>query len=122
MMKLERIFSVRTTALTSASLMAISIGGNAASAAEPVVAEEIVVTGTRVVRDGYEAPTPLTVVGVEALQNAASANVADFVNTLPSLAGSQMPQTSQASVSSGLAGLNTLNLRNLGSNRTLVLL
>ncbi len=111
-------------ALTSVSLLAVIAGSNTgwAGAAPEASVEEIVVTGTRVVRDGYEAPTPLTVVGVEALENAANANVADFVNTLPSLAGSQMPQTSQASVSSGLAGLNTLNLRNLGSSRTLVLL
>ncbi len=110
-----------TSAAFAAEAPPVQLAAAAPPAAQAPV-DEIVVTGTRVVRDGYEAPTPLTVVGAEALQNAATANVADFVNTLPSIAGSQSPQTSQASTSSGLAGLNTLNLRNLGSNRTLVLI
>jgi outer membrane receptor protein involved in Fe transport len=84
--------------------------------------EEITVTGTRVVRDGYEAPTPTTVVGIVEIQAAAPANIADFVNTLPALAGSATPSTGQSSISAGGAGLNVLNLRNLGASRTLVLL
>ena len=82
----------------------------------------ITVTGTRVQRDGYQAPTPLTVIGSEQIQNSASANVADFVNDLPQLSGSATPANSNSAISSGLAGLNALNLRNLGSSRTLVLL
>src|SRR5690606_33164745 len=84
--------------------------------------QEVTVTGTRIVRDGYEAPTPTTIVGIQEIQAAAPANVADFVNTLPSLAGSATPATGQSSVSAGGAGLNVLNLRNLGTARTLVLL
>ena len=84
--------------------------------------EEIVVTGSRVVRDGYEAPTPLTVVGVEALENNATANVADYMNTMPVFSGSTSPATTQAGVSSATAGVNALNLRGLGTERTLVLL
>jgi outer membrane receptor protein involved in Fe transport len=87
---------------------------------QPVV-EEVVVTGSRIVRDGYEAPTPVAVVGVEQLQTGATANVADYVNTMPVFSGSATPQTSQPSVSGGTAGVNALNLRNLGANRTLVL-
>lgn len=34
------------------------------AAADDIPAGDIVVTGTRVVRDGYQAPTPTTVVGV----------------------------------------------------------
>lgn len=83
---------------------------------------EIVVTGSRIARDGYEAPTPLTVVGEEEIQAAAPANVADFVNDIPSVVGSATPATSNASISSGTAGVNALNLRGIGANRTLVLL
>ena len=47
---------------------------------------DIVVTGTRVVRDGYQAPTPLTVLTTEDIQNTSPTNnIADFVNQLPSL-------------------------------------
>lgn len=82
----------------------------------------ITVTGTRVIRDGYQAPTPLTVIGSEQIQNSSSNNVADYVNDLPQLSGSATPANSNSAISSGLAGLNALNLRNLGSSRTLVLL
>lgn len=87
-----------------------------------VVLEAVEVTGTRIVRDGYEAPTPVTVIGAEEINATSPANVADFVNDLPSIAGSQTPSNSQASVSNGSAGVNALNLRALGSERTLVLL
>src|SRR5690606_17887199 len=66
-------------------------------------------------------PTPTTVVGLQEIQAAGAANIADFVNTLPALAGSATPSTGQSSVSAGGAGLNVLDLRNLGSARTLVL-
>jgi outer membrane receptor protein involved in Fe transport len=83
--------------------------------------EEVVVTGTRIERSGYEAPTPLTVVSIEQIQQQATANVADFVNTLPALSGSQTPSNTLASAN-GSEGINSLNLRNLGAGRTLVLL
>ncbi len=87
-----------------------------------IAIDEIVVTGTRIVRDGYEAPTPVTVASTEAIRSSGTINIADFVNTLPSLAGSATPGNSQKSTSSGQAGINALNLRGLGTSRTLVLL
>src|SRR5688500_6298813 len=50
---------------------------------------EVVVTGSRIVtRDGYSAPTPVSVLGAETIQSFGSPNMADAVNTLPALAGS----------------------------------
>jgi outer membrane receptor protein involved in Fe transport len=89
---------------------------------EGVTLEDVVVTGSRVVRDGYQAPTPLTVVNEQELQASAPANVADFVNEIPSVVGSATPATSNASISAGTSGVNSLNLRALGATRTLVLL
>lgn len=86
-------------------------------------AGDIIVTGTRVVRDGYQAPTPLTVLTAEEIANTSpSNNIADFVNQLPALAGSTRPSNSRLNISSGQAGINALNLRNFGETRTLVLL
>lgn len=80
----------------------------------------VTVTGTRIVRDGYEAPTPVTVVGTDVIQDAAKPNIADVLNQMPVFQGSATPSSSTVS-NSGQAGGNNLNLRNLGSNRTLVL-
>jgi outer membrane receptor protein involved in Fe transport len=84
--------------------------------------EEIVVTSTRIQRSGYEAPTPTSVIGADEIAAQAPANLADFVNELPSLASTNTPRANIAFVSSGVVGINALNLRNLGENRTLVLL
>jgi len=95
----------------------------AAAAEEETSLEQIVITGSRVVRDGFQAPTPLTVLSLQDIQNGSpSNNIADFVNQLPSMAGSTKPANSRLNLSSGQAGINALNLRNLGEIRTLVLL
>jgi outer membrane receptor protein involved in Fe transport len=84
--------------------------------------QQVVITGTNIVRDGYAAPTPVTVVGVDQLQQSATSSLADFVNTMPVFANSQTPTNQYHQSSNGLAGLNTLNLRSVGSSRTLVLI
>ena len=93
----------------------------APQAAEAPV-EEVVVTGSRIVRDGYEAPTPVTVVGVEQLQTQATTNIADTLNLLPQFSGSSTPISTAGGVNGHTQGINGLNLRGLGSSRTLVLL
>ncbi len=89
---------------------------------EPDVTQEITVTGTRIQRNGYQAPTPLTMINAEDMEATAPANVADYVNDIPSLVGSVTPANSNLNISAGTAGVNALNLRSLGAARTLVLL
>lgn len=84
--------------------------------------EQIVVTGSRIARPDYDAPTPVTSIGVEEIQKAAPTNIADYVNQLPQLSGSSTPRVGNGNTSTGFNGLNNLNLRALGANRTLVLL
>jgi len=110
-----------------AGTAAICLMAQAASAQDVAQAEggveAVSVTGTRIVRDGYSAPTPVTVVGAEQILAQAPANLADFVNSsLPSVIGSETSNNSSGSLSNGLAGINALNLRSLGVNRTLILL
>ena len=125
--------SVSAKWLSSTSASALMLGGSllsvpafAQTAAAPAQSaqaqpkvEEIVVTATRIIRDGYEAPTPTTVIGAEQIQAAAQNNIADYVTQLPSLAGST---TTRNSGSANFGGIASMNLRGLGTNRTLVLL
>ncbi|MES2496459.1 MAG: TonB-dependent receptor [Pseudomonadota bacterium] len=83
---------------------------------------ELVVTGSRVVRNGYQAPTPLTVLSGEEITRSAQVNIAEQINRLPALAGSNNPRNTASNISGGFMGISTLNLRNLGATRTLVLL
>ena len=89
--------------------------------ADENAADAIVVTGTRVQRDGYSAPTPMTVVDGGAIAKAAPGNVADYINQLPQLTAGQTTRSGNGATSTGTAGLNLLDLRGLGPNRTLVL-
>lgn len=102
---------------------AILVGGLATSAwSQENSTETVEVTGTRIQRDGYQSPTPLTVVNADAIAAQAPTNVADYLDKLPSLANSSSARTTSTSVSDGNGGVSNLNLRRLGANRTLVLL
>ncbi len=106
----------------SAAQSAAADTNSGESSAQAFSSSEIIVTGTRVIRDGFSAPTPTSVIGMQEIGAKAPANIADFVNDLPSLAGSTTPRSNISAVSAGAGGINALNLRNIGLNRTLVLL
>lgn len=122
--------SFRRYALATASVAALCLPAAIAHAADADAAaadapaselDELVVTGSRIVRDGYDAPTPVNVLGTEEINAEAPANIGDFVNTLPSVSGSTTAASSSGSLSNGQAGIAALNLRALGTGRTLVL-
>jgi iron complex outermembrane receptor protein len=115
-------FDVRRCALATVSVAAVMAYAPAAFAQDAVgELEEVTVTGSRIVRDGYDAPTPVNVLGAAEIAATSPANIADFVNTLPSVAGSTTAANSSGSLSNGAAGISALNLRSLGTGRTLVL-
>lgn len=91
--------------------------------AEPK-AEDIIVTGSRIVTNGNAMPTPVTVVTADTLTKAQPTTIIDALNQLPVFSGSRSQQSNP--IGAGIAGAgspasNQLNLRNLGANRTLVL-
>lgn len=88
------------------------------SAQEAVSAADIIVTGTRVGREGFENPTPTTIVSAEAIQNLAQTNASEILNNLPGFRGSFGPSTGGPALRGALA---TADLRGLGAERTLVL-
>lgn len=113
------------TAAAALAFAATGVHAQTIAAAELAPADEaaaIVVTGSRIARSGFSAPTPVSVIGAAEIKAEAPANIADFVNTLPSVRGSSTAANSSGSLSSGIAGIASINLRALGANRTLVLL
>jgi outer membrane receptor protein involved in Fe transport len=84
--------------------------------------DTIVVTGSRIVRNGYSAPSPTTVLSVEDIQARAPINVADYINQLPQMGRPTSPRTTTFSATTTGGGANLLNTRGLGATRTLVLL
>ena len=95
-------FTGSKAALCGSVALATLIYAGQASAGEAAPAavagvEEIVVTGSRVIRDGTQAPTPLTVVTAEALRATAPVSIGDALADLPQFAGSVTPKTGRRS-------------------------
>ncbi|MBB5520019.1 TonB-dependent receptor plug domain-containing protein [Amphiplicatus metriothermophilus] len=81
--------------------------------------DEIVVTGTRITRPNLQSPNPVQSVDSTDVTLSGDVNVVDIVNDVPALIGSA--NSEQNSVAFGTFGAATLDLRNLGTERTLVL-
>jgi len=101
------------------------VAGHACAQEATPSAQDIIVTGSRVVKNGDNSPTPVTVVTTENLVNLRPTSLTESINTLPVFSGSR-GQLSNPGVSGGVSGGNgsaaQLNLRNLGGVRNLVLL
>lgn len=94
------------------------------AAETPATAETIVVTGSRIARPDFESPNPVVSVDSESIQLSGTTNLTEYLTDQPALVGSfDSAQTtgSAANAFIGSTGLNLLNLRNLGTERTLVL-
>ena len=77
---------------------------------------DIVVTGSRIASPNLTSASPITVVNSQEIRLQGATRVEDVLNSLPQTFASQ-----SSSVSNGSNGTATANLRNLGDQRTLVL-
>lgn len=113
--------------LLGTSLMAIAQGAAAQSqtpdeTAEAPAGERIVVTGSRIQQQGYNAPTPVTMLGSDDLARKAPSNIPDALNQLPQFLGSiNQNQQADTAASNPRSG-NFLDIRALGPQRVLVLM
>ncbi len=82
-------------------------------------AERIIVSGTRILREGAIAPSPVTIISGEDLLKTGAISIGEALNDLPSLANTFSMANSGNTI--GTAGLNLLDLRGMGTARTLVL-
>lgn len=81
--------------------------------------EKIQVTGSRILREGAIAPSPVTVISGEDLLKSGAISIGEALNDLPSLANTFSLANAGGTI--GTAGLNLLDLRGMGTARTLVL-
>ena len=82
-------------------------------------AQDVVVTGSRIVRPELSASVPVAVISDTFIQEAGTGNIQDALAELPAV-GQNISRTSTNFSTSG-NGQASVNLRNLGSSRTLVL-
>lgn len=120
-------------AMSAALLASVPAFGQTAPTADPATAAEpesqapaapaeaeIIITGSRIARSGFNTPVPVTMVGAEDIARRGSANVAEVLNEIPSFRPQSSPTTSAIFISN--LGASIADLRGLGGNRTLVLI
>ncbi len=100
-------------ALTMPQLAQAQAAGDAAAV------EAVVVTGSRLANAGFQAPTPVTVLGAAQMESRAATTVFDLTKDIPVF-------RSSAGLNNAVFGIRTvgqavLDLRGLGSTRTLTL-
>jgi outer membrane receptor protein involved in Fe transport len=119
--------SAKTRMLLTASAMALftAHGALAQDAADNSV-DEVVITASRVAREGFSAPTPTTVIGQAQIEARGVTNITEVINETPAFRPSQTPAA--ATRGGGISGGSFLDLRGLNGTisststaRTLVL-
>jgi iron complex outermembrane recepter protein len=113
--------SYRASSAILAIAMALTAAPSLAQEADATAeedADDIVVTGTRITQPGLTSTSPISVLSGEQISLQRAVTVEDFSVRVPQLAGG----VNSTSVGSDAFGAQTLDLRNLGQNRTLVLI
>jgi iron complex outermembrane recepter protein len=105
--------------LLASSISAI-LGSHAAQAQD--IGDEILVTGSRIVRRDLEAASPIVTVDAQRLENSSTISIESVLNQMPQFVpeGTQFDSGIQTGATLSL-GIASLNLRGIGPNRTLVL-
>lgn len=84
---------------------------------EEIGIEEIIVTGSRLRRRDFNAPSPITSIDSDQIRNSGQPNLEASINQMP-----QVTPSLTRSINNGSNGTADINLRGLGSQRTLVML
>ena len=84
---------------------------------ETTEVSQIVVTGSRLVRQDYNAPSPVTTATAETIELTSTLSVENLLNSLPSVVAGNMATSNN----SGGESFATVDLRGLGTARTLVI-
>lgn len=82
--------------------------------------EEVVVTGSRIVRPNMVSSTAVNTLDAEDIKVTGAVNISEVLTAMPGAGVSGFTSTNSNFSSQG-SGVNTVNLRNLGESRTLVL-
>ncbi|MDB5452109.1 MAG: TonB-dependent receptor, partial [Caulobacteraceae bacterium] len=110
----ERLLA--SSMICGAALLGLSATQAAAQTTGGEVSE-IVVTGSRIPQPNLTSVSPVAVVGAEEVKLQGTTRIEDLINTLPQAFGNF-----GGNLSNGSTGAATVDLRNLGNQRTLVLI
>jgi iron complex outermembrane receptor protein len=106
----------------TAAALALALSGAAAAqdAAADETLEEVVVTGSRIVSPDISSVSPVHVIGGEFIRQSGATNIQEILLESPQFGVPGLSRSNSAFLTSG-TGAATVDLRDLGSDRTLVL-
>lgn len=107
------------------AILATLIGAGTARVAQAQedVLEEVTVTGSRIVRRDFAAPSPIMTVDAQTFEQSSTVSLESVLNQFPQFipAGTQFTNANIEPSAFETPGISNVNLRGLGSNRNLVL-
>ncbi|WP_084417881.1 TonB-dependent receptor domain-containing protein [Henriciella litoralis] len=129
-----KFFKTRLLASSVIAGAAFTFGGTAIAQGqdEPAVAldssvedstarqETVTVTGTRIGQTNLSSPVPVSQFDAQQIELTGAVNTAEILRTLPAAGVSGLTSTN-SNFTTTASGINTVDLRNLGEDRTLVL-
>jgi len=114
------VAALLTTATGIASAQDSASASASASASDATQElDRVTVTGSRIARQGFVTPSPVTAISAEDIRSSGALTIGDLMNQLPSLQNTFSLGNSSRFI--GTVGLGLLDLRGMGTNRTLVL-
>lgn len=114
------IIALAIALANASSALAQTVPANVTEADAGTTSDDIVVTGSRIERAGFDQPTPTTVVGAAEIRQGARANLSQVLNDQPQFRPTTTPATSIGNTTG--SGAAPVDLRGLGQARTLTLL
>ena len=113
--------SMTVSVLALASAQAYAQSNQASSdVAQATPSETVTVTGSLISNASFAAPTPVTALNAEEIQNRAAGSVFEVIRDIPVFNATSGPSANSTGAQN--ASKANLNLRNLGATRTLVLI
>lgn len=94
------------------------VNAEGVTSSEPAATQDVVVTGSRIARTGFDASTPVNVFNQEDIKLSGNVNIDRTLEQVPQVVGSQLGGATSNTVPGGYADVN---LRGFGSTRNLVL-
>jgi len=122
MIDLKKLLLGGSTAVIAAATLSAAYGQQA-PAQDTDTIETVNSSASRIELKGFESPTPVSVIGLETINRDAKVEIGDEIRELPQVRGGNGINSGSNSrdVAQGDTAIDTLSLRNLGSNRNLVL-
>ena len=123
----ERVRRSRSWSLAIPAAALVFASGHVSAQEPPGAAaqaplETIIVTGSRIVIPGVAVSNPVTSIDAQAIKDSGVTDFADYLKSTPAIiASTDKTDAAGSNTFIGGTGLTLLNLRNLGEDRTLVL-